>query len=358
MIDRSFWKGRRVFLTGHTGFKGSWLSLWLNFLGSEVTGYSLEPPTVPSLYDICGVGGLVKSVTADVRDGESLARAMGEARPEVVMHMAAQPLVRDSYKDPVETYNINVMGTVNMLEAVRGCKGVRAVINVTTDKCYENKECLWGYSEDSVLGGYDPYSNSKACSELVTSSYRSSFFNPKDYNTHHVGLATARAGNVIGGGDWAVDRLVPDCIRALLGGEKVRIRNPHAIRPWQHVFEPLSGYMILAQRLFEDGPAFSEGWNFGPHEDDARPVEWIVGRLCSMWGEGAGYEIDEGEHPHEASYLKLNCAKARAELGWKPKWGLDKALESIVEWTHAYNDGRDMLDVSLKQIKDFSEEKA
>ncbi len=356
MIDPGFWKGRRVFLTGHTGFKGSWLSMWLTSLGSEVTGYALEPPTVPSLYDICGVGGLMRSVTADVRDGESLARAMGEARPEVVIHMAAQPLVRDSYKNPVETYNINVMGTVNMLEAVRGCKGVRAVINVTTDKCYENKECLWGYSEDSVLGGYDPYSNSKACSELVTASYRSSFFNPKDYAVHHIGLATARAGNVIGGGDWAVDRLVPDCIRALLGGEKVRIRNPHAIRPWQHVFEPLSGYMMLAQRLYADGPAFSEGWNFGPHEDDAKPVEWIVGRLCSMWGEGAGYEIDEGEHPHEANYLKLNCAKARAELGWKPRWGLDKALESIIEWTHAYSDGRDMREVSLKQIKDFSEE--
>ena len=358
MIDREFWKGRRVFLTGHTGFKGAWLSLWLHSLGSEVTGYALDPPTVPSLYDICGVGGLVKSVTADVRDGASLALAMAEARPEVVIHMAAQPLVRGSYKDPVETYSINVMGTVNMLEAVRGCKGVRAVINVTTDKCYENKECLWGYSEDSVLGGYDPYSNSKACSELVTAAYRTSYFHPAEHKRHGVGVASARAGNVIGGGDWAKDRLVPDCIRALLKGETIRIRSPRAVRPWQHVLEPLRGYLMLAQKLYEDGPRFSEPWNFGPDDADAVPVDWLVAKVCALWGGGASYEVDPGAHLHEALYLKLDCSKTKALLRWRPVWDIEKALDSIVHWARCYKEKQDLQSVCLQEISAYASDSA
>lgn len=355
MNSSSFWCGKRVFLTGHTGFKGSWLCLWLSSLGAEVTGYALEPPTNPSLFKLTGVGELVTSIIADVRDLERLKGEMAKADPEVVIHMAAQPLVRDSYKIPVETYAVNVMGTVNLLEAVRSCPSVRAVVNVTTDKVYENREWHWGYRENEPFGGYDPYSNSKACSELVTAAFRSSYFNPRDYEKHGVAVATARAGNVIGGGDWAGDRLIPDIIRAILVGVPVRIRNPHAVRPWQHVLEPLSGYLVLAQRLFEEGARYGEGWNFGPNENDARPVEWIVKRLCARWEEGAAYEIDQGEHPHEAHYLKLDCSKARAELGWQPRWSLEKALESIVAWTKMYRDGGDLRGACLAQIRAFEE---
>lgn len=350
VANRYFWNGKRVFLTGHTGFKGSWLSLWLHELGAEVTGYSLEPPTEPSLYELCRINELVDTVTADVRDDQSLARAMERAEPDVVIHMAAQPLVRDSYRNPVETYAINVMGTANLLEAVRHCGGVKAVVNVTTDKCYENREWVWGYRESEPMGGYDPYSSSKACSELVTAAYRNSFFNPGEYLKHGVAVATARAGNVIGGGDWAADRLVPDAVRAVLGGERIAIRNPHAVRPWQYVLEPLSGYLLLAQLLCEKGAQFASAWNFGPHEDDARPVEWIVKRFCAKWGEDASYELVTGEHPHEAHYLKLDCSKAKAELGWRPKWGLEQAIDSIVEWTRAFRDGRDLRDICLRQL--------
>jgi CDP-glucose 4,6-dehydratase len=268
--------------------------------------------------------------------------------------MAAQPLVRDSYLIPVETYSINVMGTVHLLEAVRACPGVKAVVNVTTDKCYENREWVWGYRENEPMGGFDPYSNSKGCSELVTASYRSSFFNPRRHAEHGVGLASARAGNVIGGGDWAGDRLIPDIIRAVLAGDPVRIRNPHAIRPWQHVLEPLSGYLTLAQRLYEDGANYAEGWNFGPADEDAWPVERIVQRICRQWGEDARYEIDRGEHPHEASYLKLDCSKARSGLGWHPRWGLEKALDSIIDWTRHYHSGDDLQKVCLEQITDYT----
>ncbi len=353
-MDYSFWKGRKVFITGHTGFKGSWLSLWLYSLGSEVTGYALNPPTEPSLFDLCGIDRIVKSVISDIRDAETLTKAMSEAAPEIVIHMAAQPLVCDSYEKPVETYAINVMGTVNLLEAVRNCNNVRAVVNVTTDKCYENKEWFWGYRENEPMGGYDPYSNSKACSELVTSAYRSSFFNLKDYSNHGVALASARAGNVIGGGDWATHRLIPDCIRAILKGEKIVIRKPHAIRPWQHVLEPLSGYMLLAQNLYEIGPRFAEGWNFGPNDDDAKSVEWIAKRICDKWGDNASYEIDKGEHPHEAHYLKLDCSKAKSMLGWLPRWVLEKAIDSIIEWTMAYKENKDLKQTCLDQIKEYS----
>lgn len=349
-----FYAGKKVFITGHTGFKGSWLCLWLHSLGAEVTGYALKPPTDPSLCELCAVEKLVKSNIADVRDGAALTQAVLAAQPEIVIHMAAQPLVRDSYKIPVETYAINVMGTVNLLEAIRQCKTVKAVINVTTDKCYENKEWVWGYRENEPLGGYDPYSNSKACSELVTAAYRNSYFNPNDYAAHRVAVASARAGNVIGGGDWATDRLVPDCVRAILKGEKIVIRNPAAIRPWQHVLEPLSGYLMLAQKLYEEGPRYAEAWNFGPDDSDAKPVEWLVKSLCTKWGNGASSIIDKGQHPHEAHYLKLDCSKAKSELGWQPRWDLEKAMDSIAEWTRAYKEGKVVKDICLEQIEEYS----
>lgn len=355
MTMADFWQGKKVFLTGHTGFKGAWLSLWLHSLGAQVTGYALDPPTDPSLFELARVGELVHSVIADVRDLERLKVEMALASPEIVIHMAAQPLVRDSYKIPVETFAINVMGTVHLLEAVRACPSVRAVVNVTTDKVYENREWAWGYRENEPMGGYDPYSNSKGCSELVTASYRSSYFNPGQYGDHGVAVATARAGNVIGGGDWAGDRLIPDCIRAILAGEPVQIRNPDAIRPWQHVLEPLSGYLLLAQRLHEDGIRYSGGWNFGPAEEDARPVGWIVERLCAGWGPGASFILDGGEHPHEAHHLKLDCSKAKTELGWQPHWSLASALDSIIEWTQAYLQQQELREVSLNQIRKYSE---
>lgn len=354
MEDPKFWKGKRVFITGHTGFKGSWLCLWLHALGAKVTGYALTPPTNPSLYELCRIDDSVTSHIADVRDGEALGRVVTTAQPELMFHMAAQPLVRDSYRIPAETYAINVMGTVNFFEAVRSCKSVRAVINITTDKCYENREWVWGYRESEALGGHDPYSSSKACSELVTSAYRNSYYNPKDYASHGVGVASARAGNVIGGGDWATDRLIPDCVRAILKGEKIIIRSPHAVRPWQHVLEPLSGYLCLAQKLYEDGPRFSEAWNFGPDDTDAKPVEWLVNALCARWGNRASYEIDGGPHPHEAQYLKLDCSKAKVQLGWQPRWNLEKAVDSIVEWTRAHQAKKDLRDVCLRQIEEYS----
>ena len=353
-MDKQFWQGKRVFVTGHTGFKGSWLSLWLHRLGAEVTGYALDPPTRPSLFELCGVDRLVRSVIADVRDKDELAGAMRAAAPEIVIHMAAQPLVRESYKNPLETYAVNVMGAAHLLEAVRGCDSVRAVVNVTTDKCYENREWVWGYREDEPMGGYDPYSSSKACSELVTAAYRRSFFNPQQHHRHGVALASARAGNVIGGGDWADDRLVPDCVRSLLSGEKIVIRNPAAVRPWQHVLEPLSGYLCLAQRLHEEGVGFAEPWNFGPSDDDARPVEWIVRKICAAWGDEAGYEIDGGEHPHEAHYLKLDCSKARDGLGWRPRWDLERAIGMIIDWTKVYRAGGDLREACFRQIEQYA----
>jgi CDP-glucose 4,6-dehydratase len=354
-MDSAFWHGKKVFITGHTGFKGSWLGLWLHKLGAEVTGYALNPPTTPSLFELCNISGLVNSVIADIREKDKLAEAMQKARPEIVIHMAAQPLVRDSYKNPVETYEVNVMGTVNLFEAARRCRDVKAVINVTTDKCYENKEWVWGYRENEPLGGYDPYSNSKACSELVTTAYRSSFFSPGDYANHGVAIASARAGNIIGGGDWAIDRLVPDCIRALLVGEAVVIRNPQAIRPWQHVLEPLSGYLLLAKKLYEDGPKYAKAWNFGPDDSEAKPVEWIVNTLCKKWGQNASYEIDKGEHPHEARYLRLDSSRAKAELGWFPRWSLEKAIDRIIHWTQAYKMNEDLRQRCFNEIKEYSE---
>jgi len=353
-LNPAFWRGKRVFLTGHTGFKGSWLSLWLQFLGAELTGFALPSPTNPSLFEAANIGQAMHSVTGDICTLEALHRAMQECRPEIVIHMAAQPLVRESYEQPVETYTTNVMGTVHLLEAVRKADGVKAVVNVTTDKCYENRERIEGYREDEPMGGYDPYSNSKACSELVTSAYRSSFFNPKAFARHGVAIATARAGNVIGGGDWAKDRLIPDIVSAFLRGEPAMIRNPHAIRPWQHVLEPLRGYLVLAQRLFEDGMEFAEAWNFGPDANDAKPVQQIADYLTSAWGDGASWRLDDAPHPHEATYLKLDIAKAQSRLGWRPALALEAGIDLVVDWYREYSRGNDMKAFTVKQIRQYS----
>lgn len=350
VVNPAFWKDKRVLLTGHTGFKGSWLSLWLQSMGAQVIGYALAPPTKPSLFEVAEVGKGMTSIIGDIRDLERLRKVFAEHKPEIVIHMAAQPLVRYSYIEPVETYSTNVMGTVNLLEAVRQTSGVRAVVNVTSDKCYENKEWSWGYRENEPMGGYDPYSNSKGCAELVTAAYRNSYFHPEKYKEHGVALASGRAGNVIGGGDWAEDRLIPDIMRAITQGKPVNIRNPHAIRPWQHVLEPLSGYLLLAQRLYEEGAIYAEGWNFGPNDEDAKPVQWIVEKLTKSWGEGASWALDGGDHPHEAHYLKLDCSKAKARLDWHPRWNLDEALGSIIEWHRAHRDGKDMRELTLRQI--------
>lgn len=348
-----FWRGKKVFLTGHTGFKGSWLALWLTQLGAEVSGFALAPPTNPNLYQLAAVGKRIRSVIGDVRDQAELCSALQHSGAEVVLHLAAQPLVRESYISPVETFSTNVMGTAHLLEAVRETPSVRAVVNVTTDKCYENREWVWGYREDEALGGFDPYSSSKACSELVTAAYRKSFFHPDSYSQHGVAVATARAGNVIGGGDWGKDRLIPDCLNWLMAGEPISLRNPGAIRPWQHVLEPLSGYLLLAQRLYEQGPEFVGAWNFGPEHRDARSVLEVVSLLCQLWGGATSLEVMTSQQPHEATYLKLDCSKAKVRLGWTPRLGLDQALGWIVEWTKAYSGGEEVLDLCLEQISRF-----
>ena len=355
-VNPAFWRGRKVFVTGHTGFKGSWLSLWLQHLGADVCGYSLEAPTHPSLFEVARVADGMHSLRGDIRDAAALAQALLAHAPEIVIHLAAQPLVRRSYADPVETYSTNVMGTVHLLEAVRKSPTVRAVVNVTSDKCYENREWVWGYRENEALGGYDPYSSSKGCAELVTAAYRNSFFHGASGGMPRVALGSARAGNVIGGGDWAPDRLVPDILAALARGEAVAIRNPHAIRPWQHVLESLGAYLMLAEKLCEDGPRFADAWNFGPRDTDARPVQWIVERLVERWGGGAHWHPDPGTHPHEAHYLRLDCAKAASHLGWQPRWDLGTALDAIVAWQRAWLGGADMQAVTLSQIDQFTSE--
>jgi len=349
----NIYKGRKVLITGHTGFKGSWLCLFLNKLGADIYGYALDPPTKPSLFVEAKIDEIMTSYIGDVRDYDLLFKVMQEVQPEIVIHMAAQPLVRESYKIPIETYSINVMGTVHLLEACRYTKGVKAIVNVTTDKCYENREWHWGYRENEPMGGYDPYSNSKGCSELVTSSYRNSYFNPSKYSDHGVALASARAGNVIGGGDWADDRLIPDFIRAISKGEEVKIRSPYAIRPWQHVLEPLTGYLTLAAKLYSEGSKYAIGWNFGPNDRDAKNVEWITNTICNLWDQGASFSIDTNPQPHEANYLKLDCSKAKAELGWIPKWDIETTLKSIVDWNKAFLRGEDMRVVSESQINQY-----
>ena len=353
-VDPSFWKGKRVFLTGHTGFKGGWLSLWLASMDAKVTGYALAPNTNPNFFEVTKVeSDLEKSHIADIRDLEKLQQVMLQARPEIVIHMAAQPLVRYSYINPVETYATNVMGTVHVLESIRSVSTVRASVIVTTDKCYENKEWAWGYRENEPMGGHDPYSSSKGCAELVTSAFRESFFSPSKYAQHGVAIASARAGNVIGGGDWSEDRLIPDAIKAFDVKEALMIRNPLATRPWQHVLEPLSGYLVLAQSLYEKGVQFNGGWNFGPRDEDARPVQEVIELLIQNWAFPAAWVQDQSEQPHEAHSLKLDCSKARQYLGWTPKWNLEQAIQSIADWHNAYQCKADMHELSLKQINQY-----
>ena len=355
VVNAAFWAGRRVFLTGHTGFKGAWLALWLQSLGAEVTGFSLDPPTQPSLFEACRISDSMQDLRGDIREAPALAAALAAARPDVVFHLAAQSLVRASYADPVDTYLTNVMGTVHLLEAVRQHSGsVRAVVNVTSDKCYQNREWLWGYRETDALGGHDPYSNSKACAELVTAAYRASFFGAAPGDPIQPRLATARAGNVIGGGDWAADRLVPDMIRAFSDKRAVVIRHPEAVRPWQHVLDPLSGYLRLAEELCNGGEDAAEGWNFGPAEDEARPVSWIVSQLARAWGDGASWQHDAAAQPHEAAMLRLDCSKAWGRLGWRSRWSLDESLRRVVAWHRAHLDRADMRAFSLAQLTDYS----
>jgi CDP-glucose 4,6-dehydratase len=353
MVNKDFWKGKKVLITGHTGFKGSWLCMLLNNMGAEISGYALKPPTNPSLFELCNIEAFVNSTISDIRDFDSLRIKIDTDKPEIIIHMAAQPLVRLSYAEPVLTYHTNVMGTINLLEAVRvsHSKSTRVIVNVTTDKCYDNKEWLWPYREIEPMGGYDPYSSSKACSEIVTAAYRSSYFSG---DSMPVAVATARAGNVIGGGDWAADRLIPDIVRSVLGNKPVVIRNPYSVRPWQHVLEPLSGYLMLSERLYTEGNSFAGAWNFGPNDDDSRPVKWIVEKFCSKWI-NASYELDKNIHPHEASFLKLDCSKAKEKLDWHPKWNLNKALDSIIEFSRAYLSRNSMRDLCDRQILEYLE---
>ena len=352
-MEHTFWKKKKILITGHTGFKGSWLSLWLQSRGAEVLGFSLPPPTNPSLYELSGGGKGMKTILGDIRDFNQIKTVLHMHKPEIIFHMAAQSLVRLSYDNPIETFATNVMGTVNLLEAVRKVGGVRVIVNVTSDKCYENREWVWGYREDEPMGGYDPYSNSKGCAELVTASFRNSFFPSSEYSRHGVALASARAGNVIGGGDWAVDRLIPDIMRAIMEKTEVLIRNPLALRPWQHVLDPLSGYLLLAEKMWENGPDYSEAWNFGPDDQGARPVSWIADRLTTLWGDGAGWKRADGVYPHEANFLKLDSSKARSRLGWHPRWSLETALEKIVDWYRAYRSQRDVGGLVMEQIEDY-----
>lgn len=352
-VTPSFWQGKHVFLTGHTGFKGSWLALWLSSMGARVTGYALAPNTQPNLFEILSIENQIyESHIADIRDLDKLQQAIKKAQPDILIHMAAQPLVRYSYENPVETYATNVMGTVHVLEAIRHIDTIRAAVVVTTDKCYENKEWVWGYREDEPMGGYDPYSSSKGCAELVTAAYRRSFFSDLAV-PHHVSLASARAGNVIGGGDWSKDRLIPDAIKAFDESKPLMIRNPLATRPWQHVLEPLSGYLILAEALYENGIKFESSWNFGPRSEDERSVQEVIDLLIEQWGGSASWQKEPGTQPHEAHLLKLDCSKAYQYLGWTPKWSVEVAIQKIMDWHKSFQNKDDMQALSLLQIQQY-----
>ena len=357
VVNPLFWKDKKVLITGHTGFKGSWLSLWLQNMNADVIGVSLDPPTVPSIFKQARISEGIVSLREDIRNLGKMNEIFQKYQPEIVFHLAAQPLVRYSYREPVETYQTNVMGTLNILEGIRGVDSVRSAVMITTDKCYENHEWEWGYREIDPLGGHDPYSSSKGCAELLIASYRNSYFNPDSINQHGTAIASARAGNVIGGGDWAEDRLIPDIIRALQQGKKVKIRNPDAIRPWQHVLEPLYGYLVLAEKLHGSDPQYTGAWNFGPYENDVGTVKTIVKNITSQWSEESTWSIDNDKHPHEANYLKLDCSKAHSRLKWKPKWNLTFALKKIVEWYKAEDAGRDLRKLTLDQINEYMNEK-
>jgi len=344
-----FWRDKRVLITGHTGFKGSWLTLWLQSLGATITGYALPPTSNPSLFMLADVKQGISHIEADIRDFPRLKSAMQSAQPDIILHLAAQALVRHSYQEPIETYSTNVLGTVHVLEAARACPSVKAIVNVTTDKCYENKEWYWGYRENDRLGGHDPYSNSKACAELVTSAYRSSFFEPES----RIALASARAGNVIGGGDWSKDRLIPDVIHAFLHNQPITLRYPQATRPWQHVLEPLHGYILLAEKLYHHGNEFAEAWNFGPDDQDIRPVVSVVKQMREFLDNKLEIITEQNSQPHEARLLKLDCAKAKTKLRWHPKWNLDKGLLETANWYKAFQNQQNMRNFTLKQINDF-----
>jgi len=348
MIDQNFWKGKRVFLTGHTGFKGSWLALWLHSLGAIVKGYALIPPTDPSLFNEVKIDSIIDSKIGDIRNQDTLYECMTTFNPDILIHMAAQPLVRYSYDAPVETYEVNVIGTAKVLEVARSCANLKAIVNITTDKCYENYERSEGYKESDPMGGHDPYSSSKGCAELVASAYRRSFLQDQG-----IGLASARAGNVIGGGDWADDRLIPDILRSFEKNEPVVIRNPKATRPWQHVLEPLSGYLVLAQRLYENQEDYAEGWNFGPNEKDVKPVDWILDKMITKWP-NSSWELDQNSNPHEAGFLKLDISKAESKLGWKPVWELSQALDKIIDWHKAWLNKENMQAVCLSEIEEYT----
>ena len=352
-INQVFWKNKKVLITGHTGFKGAWLSLWLQDLGAKVIGISLDSPTTPSLYEQANVAKGMISLRQDIRNGEAIKQLFQQHKPEIVFHLAAQPLVRYSYQNPVETYEINVMGTLHVLEGIRSVDSVRSAVMITTDKCYQNKEWVWGYRETDTLGGHDPYSSSKGAAELLISSYRNSYFPQDKYSEHKTAIASARAGNVIGGGDWAEDRLIPDIIKAFKNNETVIIRNPKSTRPWQHVLEPLSGYLKLAEQLEKNGDQYAEAWNFGPAEIDARPVQWIVEKMAKLWGENANWIHDKSEHPHEANYLKLDCSKAHMKLNWYPRWDLSETLLRIVEWHKLKDSHNNYIKLCLTQINDY-----
>lgn len=347
----AFWKDKRVFLTGHTGFKGSWLSLYLSTLGAKTKGYSLAPNTNPSLFEVARVSSFIESEINDILNLDALTESITSFNPDIVIHMAAQPLVRTSYEDPIGTYKTNVIGTVNLFEAVKKCESVRALVNVTTDKCYENKEWEWGYRENDPMGGFDPYSSSKGCSELVTAAYQRSFFN----NNSNVSLASARAGNVIGGGDWSNHRLIPDVLRAFDAGKEAIIRNPNATRPWQHVLEPITGYLSLAEKLYSEGNNFSGGWNFGPDDIDVVSVENIIKYLSYNWHCKTKWKKDNSEQPHEAQLLKLDISKARKYLKWNPVWNLSTTLESIIVWHEAFINSKDMNELTFEQIKEYQD---
>jgi len=348
VIDQKFWQGKRVFLTGNTGFKGSWLSLWLSSLGVEVKGYALNPPTSPSLFNEAEVSSIIDSQIGDIRDQDTLYKSMTAFNPDILIHMAAQPLVRYSYGAPIETYEVNVIGTAKVLEVARSCQNLKAIVNITTDKCYENDARSEGYKENDPMGGYDPYSSSKGCAELVASAYSRSFLQEQD-----IGLASARAGNVIGGGDWADDRLIPDILRSFEKNEPVVIRNPKATRPWQHVLEPLSGYLVLAQKLYENQREYAEGWNFGPNEQDVKPVDWILDRMILKWP-NSSWELDSSFSPHEAGFLKLDISKAKSKLGWQPVWELSQTLEKIISWHQAWLNKEDMQAACFAEIREYT----
>ncbi len=348
MISQDFWKGKRVFLTGHTGFKGSWLSLWLTSLGAEVKGYALNPPTSPSLFNEAKIESIITSEIGDIRNQDKLHKSMTTFNPDILLHMAAQPLVRYSYDNPVETYEVNVIGTAKVLEVARSCSNLKAIVNITTDKCYENDSRKEGYIETDSMGGYDPYSSSKGCAELVTSTYRRSFLQEQG-----IGIASVRAGNVIGGGDWADDRLIPDILRSFEKNESVIIRNPKATRPWQHVLEPLSGYLILLEKLYKNQGKYAEGWNFGPNEQDVQPVDWILDKMTLQWPD-SHWSLDQNANPHEADFLKLNIIKVKLKLGWKPVWELSYTLERIIDWHRAWLNKENMQAVCLAEIEEYT----